>query len=153
MAENRVIGRGAALPWHLPEDMRHFKRLTTGHTIIMGRRTYDSVGKPLPNRRTVVLTRDRTFAPDRAVVAPDLASALASARGEDEVFVVGGAEIYELALPLAQRIYLTVVHAEVDGDIYFPDFDIAEWTLVSDERHAADQKHAYPFSFRVYERR
>lgn len=148
-----MIGRDGAVPWHLPADLRHFKRLTTGHTVIMGRRTFASVGRPLPNRRNVVVTRDSSYRPDGVVVAPGLAEALALAADELEVFIVGGAELYRLALPRADRMYLTIVHAEVPGDTYFPPFDPDEWRLEREERHTADARHAHPFTFRWYVRR
>jgi dihydrofolate reductase len=148
-----VIGRDNALPWRLPADMRHFKSLTTGHTVIMGRRTYDSLGEPLPNRRNIVVTRDRARRFAGAEVAHGLDEALALAAGDDQVFVAGGADIYRLALPRAERIYLTVVHAAVEGDTLFPELDLDDWRLEEDIRHAADGQHAHPYSFRVYHRR
>ena len=153
MADNRVIGRDGGLPWRLPADMRHFKDLTTGHPVIMGRRTYDSVGEPLPGRRNIVITRDPELRYEGVEMARDLEQALALAAGDDEIFVAGGAEIYRLALPVADRIYLTVVHAEVDGDTVFPQFNADDWLLTSDVRHEADDRHSHPSSFRVYERR
>jgi len=153
MADNRVIGRDGGLPWRMPADMRHFKDLTAGHPVIMGRRTYDSVGEPLPGRRNIVITRDPELRYEGVEMARDLEQALALAAGDDEIFVAGGAEIYRLALPVADRIYLTVVHAEVDGDTVFPEFNADDWLLTSDVRHEADDRHAHPFSFRVYERR
>lgn len=153
MAENRVIGREAAVPWHLPEDMRQFKRLTTGHPVIMGRRTFDSLGRPLPHRRNVVLTRDPSYAPEGVEVAHGLDEALALVAGEQEVFVAGGADIYRLALPRADRLYLTIVHAAVTGDTRFPDLDLSEWRLDREAFHPADERHEYPFTFRFYSRR
>lgn len=148
-----MIGRDGAVPWHLPADLRHFKQLTTGHTVIMGRRTFESVGRPLPDRRNVIVTRDPTYRAAGAVVAPGLDEALALAADEPEVFVVGGAELYRLALPRADRMYLTIVHAEVPGDTYFPPFDPDEWHLEREERHTTDARHAHPFTFRCYVRR
>lgn len=153
MAENRVIGRADALPWHLPRDMRRFKRLTVGHTVVMGRRTFETLPAPLSDRRNVVLTRDRTYRRSGVEIVHTLDAALAAAAGPDEVFVAGGAAIYRLALPIAHRIHLTVVHATVPGDTDFPDFSMEEWRLVEDLRFAADARHAYAYSFRRYERR
>lgn len=153
MAENRVIGRDGRLPWHLPADMRFFRRLTTGHTVIMGRKTFESMDGPLPNRRNVVLSRQTGYHPSGATVVSDLAQGLELATGEPEVFVVGGAEIYRLALPLTDRIYLTVVHTTVEGDTVFPQFDSMEWELVADHRHPADEQNLFDYSFRRYERR
>lgn len=153
MAENRVIGRDGGLPWHLPDDMRHFKRTTSGHLVIMGRKTFASMGgRPLPGRRNVVVSRDRTLQIDGATVAHDLDAALALAADDEQVFVAGGAALYQEALPRADRLYATLVHAEVEGDVCFPEIDWADWRLVSDERHAADDRHALAFSFRLYER-
>lgn len=152
MAENRVIGRGNALPWHLPADMKRFKALTMGHAVIMGRKTFETMGKPLVGRRNLVITRDRAWSKPGVDVAHDLAGAIQLAGNDALVFVAGGAEIYELALARANRLDLTVVHAPVDGDARFPDFPLSEWSLVTDERHAADERHAFPFSFRRYER-
>lgn len=154
MAENRVIGRDNRVPWHLPADLEHFKRLTTGHTVIMGRRTFDSIARrPLPRRRIIVLTRDSTYRPEGVEVAESLEAALSLAGEEGEVFVAGGADVYRLALPIAGRMYLTIVHAVVEGGVRFPEYDPAEWRLVFEERHDADARHRFPFTFRFYERR
>lgn len=153
VSENSVIGRDNGLPWRLPADMRHFKSLTTGHAVVMGRRTYDTLTEPLPDRRNIVVSRDPTRRYRGAEVVGSLNEALALAAGDDEVFVAGGAEIYRLALPRADRIYLTVVHATVEGDTFFPDVDLDEWQLAEDVRHASDARHAHPYSFRVYHRR
>lgn len=155
MAENRVIGRDGALPWHLPADFKRLKRLTIGHTLVMGRKTFDSIGKPLPGRRSIVLTRDPAWHHPGVDVAHrfDDALAMAAAAGEDEIFVFGGAGVFRRALPRADRLYQTLVHAEVEGDVYFPPFDPADWQLVEDQRHPADPRHAYDYSFRRFERR
>ena len=138
VAANGVIGRGNRLPWRLPADLRRFKELTLGHALVMGRRTYESIGRPLPGRVTVVLTRDPAFAPPGVAVARNLDEALAAAAaacpGSGEVFVAGGAEVYAQALPRAGRLYLTRVEAEVEGDTRFPDFDPALWRLAAEER-------------------
>jgi dihydrofolate reductase len=152
MSENRVIGHAGALPWRLPLDMRHFKNLTTGRTVIMGRKTFDTLPAALPNRRNIVMTRDGSYRPAGAEVVPSLDAALQRAAGDDEVFVAGGGEVYRLALPRADRLYLTVVHVSVEGDTHFPPFDDRQWRLVRDERHEADARHAHAFSFRTYER-
>ncbi|UCG89424.1 MAG: dihydrofolate reductase [Gemmatimonadota bacterium] len=152
VAENRIIGAGSALPWHLPADMRHFKELTTGHTVIMGRKTFETLNKPLPRRRNVIITRDRDYHPGGVSVAHTLSEALSLAAGEREVFVAGGGEIYRLALPHANRLYLTVVHADFEGDTLFPEIDWTEWTLLEEERHEADENHAFSFSFKCFQR-
>ena len=132
--------------------MRHFKQLTTGHTVVMGRKTFDTLNKPLPNRRNVVVTRDVSYRKDRAEVVHSLSDALSLAEGEDEVFVAGGGEIYHLALPLADRLYLTVVHTEASGDTLFPEFAADDWELVEDIAYEPDENHAFPYSFRLYQR-
>ena len=152
MAENRVIGRGGTLPWRLPKDLQHFKRVTLDHTVIMGRKTFEEIKRPLSNRRNVVISRNPGFRPGGVIVVPDLDEALALGATEREVFVVGGGEIYRLALPRADRLYLTVVHAQVEGDTYFPPFDADAWVLDEEERHEADEQHAYAFTFRRYSR-
>ncbi len=152
MAENRVIGRDGALPWRLPADFRHFKRLTTGHTLIMGRKTFESIGRPLPGRRSVVLSRRPGYRPEGVEVAGGLEAALALAAGEEEVFVIGGAALFAEALPRARRVYLTLVHGEVDGDVQAPPLDPAAWRLVEERRRPADERHPWDLSFRTYER-
>ena len=151
MSENRVIGRGGGLPWHLPDDMKHFQQLTTGHTVIMGRKTFESMDGPLPDRRNIVITRQSDYAPSGAEVAHSLDEALRLA-GNGDCFVSGGEEIYRLALPVADRLYLTVVHAEVDGDVRFPQFNTESWQIVSEQPHPSDERHAHAFTFQLYER-
>ncbi|NNG17389.1 MAG: dihydrofolate reductase [Gemmatimonadales bacterium] len=152
MAENGVIGRDNALPWHLPNDLKRFKALTTGRSILMGRRTFESIGRVLPERRTIVITRNPDFRAPGAEVAHTLDDALALTEGEDEVFVVGGAELYRSALVQAERIYLTMVHASVEGDVRFPAWNHSHWRLVEFVRYGADARHVFPYSFRRYDR-
>lgn len=152
-ADNGVIGRDNDLPWRLPDDLRRFKRITMGAPMVMGRRTFESIGRPLPGRRSLVLSRDPGYRPDGVEVHPDLPSALAAAADAGEVFVVGGAAVFSEALALADRIHLTRVHAEVEGDVRFPDPDPARWRLVSSRRHEADDEHDLAFTFEVWERR
>lgn len=152
MAENRVIGRDNGLPWHLPADFKRFKTLTTGHTLIMGRKTFDSIGKALPGRRTIVMTRAPDWQKAGIEVFHDLESAIRAAETDPEVFIAGGADIYRQALPLANRIYLTVVHTQLAGDAFFPEIDLLEWTVAQEERVEADERNAFSFSFRRYER-
>lgn len=152
VAENGVIGREGDLPWHLPEDLKAFKRRTVGHTLVMGRKTFDSIGRPLPRRRSVVLSRNPELEIPGAETAGSLEEALERLAGEEEVFVVGGAEVYRRALPKADRLLLTRVHASVEGDTFFPEIDPDAWRLAEEERHPADEKHAFPFSFQTYER-
>ena len=133
VAANNVIGNGNALPWRIPDDLAHFKKLTLGHTLVMGRKTFDSIGKPLPGRTTVVITRRNDFAVPGVLVAHDREEAIVLAEGSP-VFVVGGAEIYRLFLPIASKLILTRVEGAFEGDTYFPPFDATAWTLVSSER-------------------
>jgi len=152
MDENRVIGRANALPWRLPNDLRRFRRLTTGHAVIMGRRNYESIGRPLPERRNIVITRQPGYSAPGCQVVHSLEQALAAAGEDPEIFIIGGAEIYAQALPRAARLYLTLVHAAVAGDVRFPPFDQGEWREIERERHEADDRHPYPYSFVVLER-
>jgi len=154
VSDNGVIGRDGGLPWHLPADLARFKRLTTGHHMVMGRRTWESIGcRPLPGRPTIVVTRSQTYSADLARVAHSLEEALELAAGADEVFIAGGEAIYRIGLQLADRIHLTRIHAEFEGDTFFPDFDEREWSLVLEDPHAPDAKNAYPYTFLVYERK
>jgi dihydrofolate reductase len=152
VAENQVIGRGGGLPWQLPDDLKRFKQITLDHTVIMGRKTFEEIRQPLANRRNVVISRDPGFQPRGVTVVPSLEEALALGATEDEVFVIGGGEIFRLALPRADRLYLTIVHGDVDGDTHFPAFDEAVWVLEEEERHEADERHPYAFTFRNYRR-
>ena len=152
LAENRTIGRAGGLPWHLPDDLKHFKRLTVDHTIIMGRKTYQEVNRPLPGRRNVVISRDSTFRPEGVTVVSTLEEALALGATEEEMFVIGGGEIYRLALPYADRLYLTIVHASVEGDTTFPRLDEGAWILEEELHHPADERHPMSFTFRTYVR-
>ncbi|MDH3455286.1 MAG: dihydrofolate reductase [Gemmatimonadota bacterium] len=152
MAENRTIGRDGALPWHLPRDMRRFKEITMGHAVIMGRKTYESMDKPLPGRRNLVLTRRRDYRSAGIEVFPTLDAALDAASGDLEVFVAGGEQIYRLALPRADRIYLTMVHRPFDGDAVFPEFELDDWHLEEDVRYEPDALHLHAHSFLLYSR-
>ena len=147
------IGLGGGLPWHLPDDLRRFKALTLGKPVVMGRRTWDSIGRPLPGRLNIVVSRDPRRAIEGATVAATLEAALAAAGNVPEVCVIGGAEIYRLALPLADRVELTEVHANVGADTFFPPLDPAEWEEVAREDRAADERHAHPMSFVTLRRR
>ena len=142
VAANRAIGKGGALPWRLPSDLRRFKRLTMGHAIVMGRRTFDSIGRPLPGRTNIVLTRDPAWRRDGVETARSLDDALAKA-GEGEVFVIGGGEIYAAALPRASRLYLTLVPRAVEGDAFFPEYDPAGWKEVEREELTDPEPHSF----------
>jgi dihydrofolate reductase len=152
IGENHAIGKNNQLLWHLPNDLKHFKQITSGGTVIMGRKTYDSVGRPLPNRRNIIITRQKLEIAGCEVVS-SVEGALALCRDEKEVFIVGGAEIYRLALPLTNRIYLTIVHQNFDADAFFPPLDKAEWIENEREDHGTDEKHAIPYSFITLVRR
>ena len=152
-SKNNVIGRNGGLPWHLPDDLRHFKRLTTGKPVVMGRRTFESIGRPLPDRRNIVMTRDPDYAAEGCDVVSSVDEALDLVAGAGEVMVIGGGQVYRDFLPRADRVYLTRVQAEVDGDTYFTELTETEWLLVSTEHHAADDRHDYAFDLMVFERR
>ena len=158
-ASNRVIGRNNKLPWYLPNDLKYFKQVTFGKPVIMGGQTWDSLGKPLPGRTNIVITRQTDFQAEGAKVvatldeAVTLAENVAFIEGQDEAVVMGGAEIYALALPQADRLYLTEVHAEVDGDTWFPEYDTSEWKEIGREDFSAEGPNPYDYSFVVYERK
>ena len=151
LASNGVIGRDGALPWNLPEDLRRFKALTMGHPVLMGRRTWESIGRPLPGRRNIVITRQAGYQATGAEVFGDLGSALAALAGAPEVFVIGGGEVYAAALPLARRLHLTELQRAVEGDARFPAFDKTQWMQILREPHTATGGLRYDFV--VYERR
>lgn len=155
VAHGNAIGRGGGLLCRLPADMRHFKAVTTGHTVIMGRLTYDSLPKgALPERRNIVVTRNKNFSADRVEVAHSFDEALQMAGGDGEVFVIGGAAIYGLALPVADKIYLTEIDASFpDADTFFPEFDRSEWDEVAVERHLPDERNHYAYRFLLLRRR
>ena len=154
VADNGVIGKNNDIPWRLPEDWRRFKRTTMGHHLVMGRRTWVSIGRALPGRTTIVVSRGKPHLPPEALLADSLDAALEVARGagDDEVFVAGGAGIYRQALPLADRMLLTRVRAEPKGDTLFPTWSPDDWVLTSDEPHEPDDKHAFAYSFQAFER-
>ena len=153
MSANRVIGSNNDLPWRLPADWKRFKSLTMGHHLIMGRKTFESIGQPLPGRTTVVISHQTDYAPAGVLVAHSIDQALQLVAGDNEVFVFGGAQIYQQLLPRADRLYLTFIHEEFEGDTDFPEFEKSDWQLISEEDHAPDDKNLYPYSFLVYERK
>jgi len=152
VAEGGVMGRDNDLPWHLPADLAHFKRLTMGHHLIMGRRTFASIGRALPGRTTVVLSRGQPDLPAGVMLAPSLAAALALCAGDDEVFLAGGAAVFRAGLARADRVYLTRLHATYAGDVHFPPFAENEWHLVDRQDHPADDKNPCAYSFLIYDR-
>ena len=151
IGENNAIGKNNQLLWHMPNDLKHFKDVTSGRTIIMGRKTFDSVGKPLPKRRNIVVTRQDITIPGCEVVK-SIEDGLALCKGEDEVFIGGGAEIYKLAMHLTDRIYLTIIHKSFDADTFFPEIDRKEWKEVSRQDFQPDEKNPLPYSFITLER-
>ena len=153
VSENNVIGRDGHLPWHLSADLKRFKAITTGHSIVLGRKNYDDIGRPLPNRVNYVLTRNASFEAPGCVVCGSLESALeaSAAAGESECFIIGGAAIYKIAMPLVKKLYVTKVLANVDGDVFFPDWGEG-WRMVSEELFPADEKNDFPMAFQVWER-
>ena len=152
-ANNDVIGSDGDLPWHLPDDLRNFKRLTLGKPVIMGRKTHESIGRPLPDRRNIVLTRDQSFAAPGCEVVASVDEALERVADADDVMIIGGGEIYTTFLPMADKVYLTRVSADVEGDTLFAPLDESAWCLIRSENHPADADHDYAFDTLVFERK
>ena len=152
-ADNGVIGRDNALPWHLPEDLKRFKRVTLGKPVVMGRKTYESIGKPLPGRHNIVVTRDPNYRRDGVTAVRGVEAALHAAGAAAEIMVIGGAELFRVFLPRASRVHLTRVHGDVDGDVKWQGLDAREWRRVEAEERAADERHAYAMTFEVWEKR
>ena len=155
MAENRVIGNKNKLPWHLPADFKWFKEKTLGKTVIMGLNTFKSIGeKPLPNRKHIILNKDNNYiVPQNCILATSIDQVLELVKNEEEVMVCGGASVYAQFLPLVQRLYLTYIHQNFEGDTFFPEFNMADWNEVSREDHEPDEKNKYKYSFVVLERK
>ena len=151
VAENGVIGDKNSLLWHISEDLRNFKRITSGHPVVMGRKTFESLGRPLPNRKNVVITR-QDIEIEGCEVVHSLEEALAMFSADEEVFIIGGAQIYREAMPIADRFYLTRVHHSYEGDTSFPEWKESEWQKVDSERFERGEKYEYPFTFEVYNR-
>jgi len=157
LTRNRVIGRDNGLPWHLPDDMKYFMQTTKGHHVVMGRKNYESIPekfRPLPNRTNLVVTRQQGLLLPKCTVTNSVEDAVEIARkaGETELFIIGGAAIYDLGLPMADRLYLTEIDTTLEGDTLFPAFARPEWKEISRRHHAADERHAYPFDFVIYQR-
>ena len=157
VAQNGVIGKNNDLPWRLPDDMKFFMNVTKGHYVILGRKNFESLPekyKPLPNRTNVVVTRQKDYEAQGCIVVNNIEDALKTARdgNEQEVMVIGGSDIYALALPYAHRLYITEIHADVDGDVHFPQYDKTVWKEISRVQHEKDERHAYAFDFVVYEK-
>ena len=153
MSENRVIGIENRLPWKLPADMKWFRKHTLGKPVILGRKTFDSFGgKPLPERKNIIITHNRSYSTENAIVAYSLDEAIDIAGDADEAMIIGGANIYAQALPIAQRLYVTIVHTKVKGDAWFPDFDMSEWKLTQLTKHKADDKNVHACTFKIFDR-
>jgi dihydrofolate reductase len=153
MARNRAIGKDNKLLWHLPSDLKHFKETTLGKPVIMGLRTFQSLGKPLPGRRNIILHFETIELPEKCELALSIPEAMEKVKDEKEAFVIGGAMIYKQFLPLASRLYMTYIDQEFTGDVYFPEFDMKEWKLISNVKGVKDYKNPYDYYFRVYERK
>ncbi len=151
--ENGVIGRDNGMPWHLPDDLKHFKALSLGKPVLMGRKTFDAIGRPLPGRTNLVLTRAINWSVPGVTVVSDLPAAIRAAADAPELVVAGGAQVYALALPRATRIYLTRIHAVIDGDARLPDIDLTQWHEVARDLHPVDARHPYAMSFVTLQRR
>ena len=145
------IGKDNQLLWHLPNDLKFFKKVTSGNTIIMGRKTYESIGKPLPNRRNIVISRNQDLQIEGVEVFDNITSAINACKNEEEVFIIGGGEIYKQALPFTSRIYLTKVEANCDAEIFFPEINAAEWKIISEEHHQKDDRHTFNYTFSILE--
>lgn len=157
IAQNRVIGKDNDLPWRLPNDMKYFMQTTLGHHVVMGRKNYDSLPtkfKPLPNRTNIVVTRQSDFKADGCAVVNSLEDGitLAKSNGETELFIIGGAQIYQQALPMSELLYLTEIKSDIEGDTYFPEINKKEWHEISRKAHSADERHRFAFDFVVYKR-
>lgn len=158
ISTNRVIGKNNDLPWHLPDDMKYFMQTTKGHYVIMGRKNYQSIPekfRPLPNRTNIVITRQKNFTAENCLITHSLEGAIVFAKkaNQDELFIIGGAEVYAQGFSLANRLYLTEIDGVIEGDTYFPDFDKNEWVEKSRVHHPADERHAYAFDFVIYEKK
>ena len=152
-SDNDVIGADNAIPWHQPADLAHFRKLTMGKPILMGRKTFESIGKPLPGRENIVVTRDTNYHREGVTVVHDLDGALRAAGNAPEIMVIGGAELFRALLPRAGRIHLTRVHGNIAGDVMWPALDERDWQVVERESRAADERHAYAMTFEVWEKR
>lgn len=152
-AENNALGKDNEMVWHLPDDFKRFKQLTTGHHIIMGRKTFESFPKLLPNRTHIIITRQKGYHPEHCIVVDNMKGAIEKAPKGEDVFIIGGGEIYNLGLPFADKIELTKVHSEFEADAYFPELDPAEWELTDEVFHPKDEKHNFDFTFQTFIRK
>lgn len=150
IAENNTLGKNNELVWHLPNDFKRFKELTTGHYIIMGRKTFESFPKPLPNRTHIIITRQPDYKADGCIVTDSIENAIKLCSNEQDCYIIGGGEIYELALPFADKLEITRVHENFDGDAFFPDIKKSEWVLHESKANSKDDKHAYNYTYETY---
>lgn len=150
VANNNELGRNNEIIWHLPDDFKRFKKLTTGHHIIMGRKTFESFPKPLPNRTHIVISRQENYAPEGCIVVQNLEDAFAKCPKNEDVFIIGGAQIYELALPFCDKLELTKIDGVFEADAFFPEINADEWQLVSEEFHSKDDKHLHQFWYQTF---
>ena len=153
VAQNNALGKNNDLLWHLPNDFKRFKTLTSGHYIIMGRKTFESFPKPLPNRTHVIITRNKDYAPENCIVVGNLADAIAACPKKEDIFVIGGGEIYLQAINLVDKLDITKVHENFEADVYFPEIDLNIWELSSEEHHHKDEKHQFDYSYLSYLRK
>lgn len=152
-AENNALGKNNAMLWHLPDDFKRFKALTTGHHIIMGRKTFESFPKPLPNRTHIIITKQKDYQPENGIVVNSIEAAIAACPAGENAFIIGGGQIYELGLPLTDKIELTRVHGTFEADAFFPEFNPSEWELTDAEFHDKDAKHDYSFTYQTFIRK
>lgn len=154
MDDNQVIGKDNELPWHLPEDLKFFKRVTMGHPIVMGRKTFESIGRPLPGRENIIITRNPSYHSESCIVFYDLQEFLnyCNKNFDEEFFVIGGAEVFKQLLPNAERLYITRIHEQFEGDTFFPSLNLDEWKLVSQEKGIKDEKNPYDYEFFIYDK-
>jgi dihydrofolate reductase len=153
VADNMVIGNKNSLPWNLPADMEYFKKATLGKTIIMGAKTFESIGKVLPNRKNIILSYDKSYKAEGCVIVTSIEQALKEVKEDEEVMIAGGASVYKQFLPLANRLYLTFIHHDFEGDAYFPEFDINQWKEIKRIDNQPDEKNLYSYSFVIFERK
>lgn len=152
-AENNALGKDNDLVWHLPDDFKRFKALTTGHHIIMGRKTFETFPKPLPNRTHIVVTRQKDYRKEGCIVVHSVKEALELAKGDEQPFIIGGGEIYRLGMPYTDKIELTRIHADPEADTFFPEIDMEQWELTDSEHHPGDERHKYDFTYLTYVRK
>ena len=155
ITENNIIGRDNGMPWHLPADLKYFRERTTGHHIVMGRKTFESIGggRPLPNRVSIIITKQKDYKANGCLIAHSLEEAIEIAKGQDELFIIEGKQIYDQSLALANKMYITRIHTHIDGDTSFPQYDENQWEMTSYTEREADGKNAYPLSFLVFEKK